>query len=266
MPEWPDSPKLVGEVINGPRLLNPVTPRLTIRELTVAVGERILVSDLNLEIGAGTFVCVMGTNGVGKTLTLHTLAGLRQPAAGGVELDGKELHSMPRQEVARKLGLLLQIQEDAFPMTALDTVMLGRYPHGRPWAWAGREDRHAAEEALSVVDLQGIGSRTVTSLSGGERERVALATLLVQDPGIWLLDEPTNHLDPQHQLSVLDTLRNPGLAMRYADCALMLYGDGDWEYGPASDLLEPGRLERMYRTPFEYYRSGSGKRSVLLPA
>ncbi len=65
---------------------------------------------------------------------------------------------------------------------------------------------------------------------------------------------------------MVTTLHNPAIAMRYADCALLLYGNGDWEYGPAADLLEPGRLERMYQTPFEYYRSGSGKRSALLPA
>ncbi len=155
MPDRPYSPKLGGKLTNGPGLLNRVAPRLTTRELTVSVGERTLVRNLDLEIDAGTFVCVMGTNGVGKTLTLHTLAGLRAPFGGKVELGGTELHSMPRQEVARKLGLLLQIQEDAFPMTALDTVILGRYPHGRPWAWAGREDRLAAEEALRVVDLAG---------------------------------------------------------------------------------------------------------------
>jgi len=235
---------------------------------------------MDLQIAAGTFVCVLGTNGVGKTLTLHTLAGLRPPAAGEVTLDGEELGKLSRKSVAQRLGLLLQIHDDAFPLTVMDSALMGRYPHAGIWRWPDDNDREQVRKALHVFDLDGIEDRIIGSLSGGERERVALATLMVQDPAIWLLDEPTNHLDPHHQLTVLDTLRdmarrdrtlfatihNPALALRYADTVLMLYGDGAWEYGPASALLEPGRLERMYRTPFDYYSSATGEHRTLLPA
>lgn len=258
-----------------------ITPaRLACTDLSVAVGDRELVTNLNLDIGAGSFVCVLGTNGVGKTLTLHTLAGLRAAAGGHVRLGDDLLTSLPRREIARRLGLLLQMHDDAFPLTVMDSVLMGRYPHGGFWEWAGTEDHAAVRAALLALDLDGIENRGITSLSGGERERVALATILVQDPAIWLLDEPTNHLDPHHQLIVLDVLRelanrqriivttvhNPALAMRYADHVLLLFGNGEWEFGSAAELLEPTRLQRMYQTPFDYYRNGSGSRTLLLPA
>jgi iron complex transport system ATP-binding protein len=251
-------------------------------DLDIEVAGRTLVRQLNLDIQTGAFVCVLGTNGAGKTLTLHTLAGLRA-APGSVLLDEQELTSLSRRQVARRLGLLLQIHEDAFPLSVMDSALMGRFPQLDFWQWAGSRDRDMVRQALRCFDLDGLEDRLITTLSGGERERVALATLMVQDPDIWLLDEPLNHLDPHHQIAVLaelaavarrgkvvvTTVHNPALAMRYASHALMLYGDGDWEYGEVASLLEPERLERMYQTPFDYYtaeNADNGKRPVLLPA
>ncbi len=254
--------------------------RLECKQLTVDVDGRPLVSELELDIPPGSFVCVLGTNGVGKTLTLHTLAGLRPAAGGEIYLCGAALDKLKRKEVARRLGLLLQIHIDAFPLTVMDSALMGRHPHLGMWQWADSGDEARVREALRFFDVEDLENRLVTTLSGGERERVALATLMVQDPMIWLLDEPMNHLDPHHQLDVFNVLRNmsaaqrvvittvhnPAMAMRYANQVLLLYGDGEWEYGPANELLEPQRLERVYQTPFEYYRSEQGNHDVLLPA
>jgi iron complex transport system ATP-binding protein len=253
---------------------------LQCENLTISVDDRILVRELNLDIASGSFVCLLGTNGVGKTLTLHTLAGLRQPATGNVALCGDLLGNITRKEVAHRLGLLLQIYEDAFPLTVMDILLMGRYPRMSLWQWPDDQDKEAVRIALQKLELAGLENRVITTLSGGERERVALATIMVQDPAIWLLDEPMNHLDPHHQLSVLNllrkvadgdqiivtTLHNPAMALRYADHALLLYGNGEWEFGEAGSLLEPKRLERLYQTPFDYYRNSQGARALLMPA
>jgi len=256
-----------------------MTAHLQTTALDIEVAGRTLVRQLELEIEGGSFVCVLGTNGAGKTLTLHTLAGLRE-APGEVRLNGDQLTSLSRKAIAQRLGLLLQIHEDAFPVSVMDSALLGRFPRLELLQWPGRDDREAVRDALRRCDLAGFEDRLLATLSGGERERVALATLMAQDPDIWLLDEPMNHLDPHHQIAVLEelsrvaadgrlvisTVHNPALAMRYADHALMLYGDGDWEYGPTRDLLEPDRLERMYRMPFVYYTASDDDHTVLLPA
>ena len=245
--------------------------------LTVAVGERTLVDGLDLDVGAGEFVCVLGRNGVGKTLTLHTLAGLRAPAGGIVRLHGDDLHALERPAIARRLGLLLQTHEDAFPITVFETAMMGRHARLGFWQWESDDDRALTRNALDSMDLGDLAARMTATLSGGERRRLALAMLLVQDPDILLLDEPMNHLDPLHKLAVLRQLRSlaaggktiitsmhdPLLAWRFADFILMLHGDGNWEFGPTPAMLTIEKLEQLYGTPFaEFTRAGQ---SVMLP-
>ena len=231
-------------------------------DLTVDVAGRMLVDTLALELRPGQFIAVLGKNGSGKTLTLKTLAGLRPVTSGTISLADRELQSLRRSEVARNLALLTQHDEDAFPATVLETVLVGRHPHIRPFQWESRTDLRLAREALAMVDLQGLEERVVATLSGGERRRLAIAQVLAQEPKIYLLDEPANHLDPQHELDILAlfrkitqrggaviaSLHDVNLAARFADQCLLLYGDGQWLLGPSADVLNEENLSRLYAT------------------
>jgi iron complex transport system ATP-binding protein len=228
--------------------------------LEVSVTGRRLVDGLTFAARPGEFGCVLGANGAGKSLTLHTLAGLRPPAAGTVSLDGRDLADWPRRERARRLGLLTQVTEDPFPGTVLDAVLVGRHPHLELWQWEGARDVAVAREALAQCDLAGFDGRAIDTLSGGERRRVALAAVFAQDPEVMLLDEPQNHLDPHHQLDVLKLLRaradagravlatfhDPALAARFADRTLLLFGDGRWVHGPTAEVLTAESLSAIY--------------------
>ena len=255
-----------------------MTNSLECANLVISVEGRVLVQDLQLSIEAGSFVCILGRNGVGKTLTLHTLAGLRPALSGAVSVEGMALVDLSRRQIAQRLGLLLQMQDGTFPVTVIESALMGRYAHLGFWQWESSQDRLMAMDALKVFGLSGLEKRMVMTLSGGERRRVALATLLVQNPNIWLLDEPTNHLDPHHQLDALDklsglaqdgkciiaTLHDPMLAARFSNYVLLLHGDGSWEFGPTNDLLVPAILEGLYRTPFESFHNGN--RTIMVPA
>jgi iron complex transport system ATP-binding protein len=223
----------------------------------------VLVEGLELDVAPGEILVILGRNGTGKTLLLHTLAGLRPPAAGAVRLDGRPIAELGRGDIARRMGLLLQIYEDAFPLSVLDAVFIGRHPHLGFWQWEGPADRDIARAALAAVDLENMEERAVATLSGGERRRLAIATLLAQEPTVCLLDEPLNHLDPQHQIGVLEhfaglaraghtivaSLHDPNLAARFGTRALLLHGDGRWQTGPVATVLTAANLSALFCTP-----------------
>jgi iron complex transport system ATP-binding protein len=236
---------------------------LTAADVRISVGTRELVRDLSVQFAAGEVVAILGRNGSGKTLTLHTLAGLRVPNGGEVLLDGTPIPELSRRAVALRLGLLPQDLEDAFVSSALATVLIGRHPHLSLWQWESAADEQLAHEALAAVDMAAFAHRRTDTLSGGEQRRVAVAALLAQQVKTYLLDEPTNHLDPHHQLAVLGlfralasagstvitTLHDPTLAARFADRVLLLFGDGRWTLGPVRSALTAAALSELYVTP-----------------
>ena len=241
------------------------TAYFSCRNLCVGVAGRVLVDQLQLAVNRGEFIAVIGQNGVGKTLTMHALAGVRAADSGDIHVDGLPVTTTRRQEIARHLALLPQHVDDIFPATALDTVMIGRHPHIGRFGWETDNDVQIAERALDAVGLKGFTTRDVLTLSGGERRRLAIAQIITQQPDVYLLDEPTNHLDPQHQLEALQLFRDKAdagavvianlhdvnLGVRYADRCLLLYGDGQWDLGETADILNSERLSTLYGTPME---------------
>lgn len=236
---------------------------LTVAGLSIVAGARALVQNLSLAVRRGEFLAILGRNGSGKTLTLHALAGLNAAHSGRVLLDGEDLGAMPRRRIARRLGLLLQDREESLALSTLESALVGRHPHLKFWQREGEQDLAIAQAALQRVGLADFARRSVATLSGGEQRRAAMASLLTQQPQIYLLDEPTNHLDPHHQIEVLEvfrelcregasvvaTLHDPTLAERYADRALLLYGDGRYRLGPVAEVLTPEELSALYLTP-----------------
>ena len=250
---------------------------LSARALNVSVQDRVLVRDLDVQFAPGSITAILGTNGAGKTLTLHTLARLRDPESGNVLLDQRSIAQWPRRAFARALGLLPQFDEDTFPSSVLEAVLVGRHPHIGFWDWESHQDRQIASAALSAVDLQGFEDRDIATLSGGERRRVALAALIAQSPQIYLLDEPINHLDPHHQIDILHLLReqakqgrtvimslhDPALAVRFADHAVLLFGDGRWRFGPADTILNEPAMSELYSLPVREVRWPGGRTFVM---
>ena len=242
-------------------------------QLDVAVNSRTLVSQLDINLMPGTITCVLGRNGTGKSLTLHTLAGLRTFQRGALYLDEQSINALTRKQVAQRLAFVAQDIEEPFPVTALECAVSGRHPHIGFWQWESAQDYTIATTALAAVDLGEFAHRSVQTLSGGERRRLALAMALTQTPEIFILDEPINHLDPQHQLQVLKLLRrkadegctvimslhDPNLVLQFADDVLLLFGDGRWQSGGVA-IIDSHSMTQLYQTPMkELMISNHGK-------
>lgn len=252
------------------------TTSLECRRLSVSVPGRELVRELSVPFRAGAVVAVLGRNGAGKSSLLHVLAGLHAAASGEVRLLGRPVAEWPRRDFARQVGLLPQAGEDPFPGTALETALVGRHPHIDFWQWEGDEDRAIARHCLAAMDLDGLDDRDIASLSGGERRRLAVATVLAQDPRTFLLDEPVQQLDPRHELQVLRhvraladsgrtvimSLHDAGLAARFADEALLLYGDGRWRHGPVAEVLDAESIGELYGVAVRELRWDGGRTFV----
>lgn len=253
-------------------------PRLSCRGLTLAVGGRTLVAQLDLDVNAGECWAIVGPNGAGKTTLVATLAGLRANETGRIAYDGTPLADLPPRARAHQRGFLPQDSIDFFPASALETALTGRHPHLSRWQWESAADIERAQTALAAFGLAGLEGRDVRTLSGGERRRVALAALLAQDPALLLLDEPSSHLDLGSQIAALDTLtewaRTGGkgimmvlhdlhLALRYADHAIAL-GRGLAIAGVAREVLTAEVLSPLFGHPLAAVGEGAARTLVPL--
>lgn len=253
--------------------MNKPLPILETRALSVSIGGKQVCRDLNLALQAGERWGLLGLNGVGKTSLLHTLGGVRAFDAGEIRVDGQVLSALPRRQLAQRLGMMLQDSDEAFPSSVLEAALIGRHPHLNAWEWEGARDEGIAHAALQAVGLAGFAARSTATLSGGERRRLALAALLVQDPQLLLLDEPVNHLDVHHQIGALDllsqlareqhktlviVLHDVNLAARYCDKVLLLFGEGETVQGATRDFLTEANLQRLYHHPMRRVPTGGG--------
>ena len=180
-------------------------PLLRLSRLNVALGRRDVLHDVALSVRRGEVAVIVGPNGAGKTTLLRAAAGL-VPARGDVIVGGDEVQRVSRAERARRVAYLPQGQTFYWPLAVRDVVGLGRLPRGAG-ASLSATDREAVEKAMAETGVTDYADRPVTTLSGGERARVAIARVLATEAPLVLADEPTAALDARYQLVVLDILR-----------------------------------------------------------
>ncbi len=251
---------------------------LSTHDLRIEIGDVVVCRDLCTTFLPGQVWTILGPNGVGKSTLLRTLAGLYQPIAGQVSFDGRPLVDIPRRKRARQIGILFQDHADVFPLTVMETVLTGRHPWCSPLQGESTLDLERVDQVLGQVGLNGFQDRNLFSLSGGERRRVDLAALAVQDSAVVLLDEPSNHLDPRHQVTLLGgmidkwrrarrtvvmVLHDINLAVRFSDYLVFLYGEGKASHGLVAEMATEGNFSRLYDQPMGRYQAND--RDLFFP-
>jgi iron complex transport system ATP-binding protein len=189
-----------------------LTPVLEARELEFCypgaahqVNPRAL-RGVSLAVQPKSLTAIVGANGSGKSTLIRLLAGLLDPQSGSVLLDGQPLKARDSRMRAREISYVPQRTTLEFPFPAIDVVLSGRSPHVGRFHFEGAADHAKAMEALTTVDAAHLANRSMTALSGGERQMVILARALAQEPRILLLDEPSASLDLKHRAALIRTL------------------------------------------------------------
>jgi iron complex transport system ATP-binding protein len=168
---------------------------------------RYVLQEVSFDVARGAIVGVLGPNGSGKTTLLRLIAGTLRPERGRVTLDGVDVARLARRALARRMAVVPQDTHAAFDFSALEIVLMGRYPHLGPFELEGAADLSIAREALAATGTAPLESRGFATLSGGERQRVVIAGALAQAADMLLLDEPTASLDLAYQLEIAALLR-----------------------------------------------------------
>ena len=166
-----------------------------------------VVKDINITFEEGTITSIIGKNGCGKTTLLKTASNLLKPFSGRIDIKGLDISSIPSKELAKKLSFLPQIR--TVPnITVYNLIMHGRYPYLGFSRTPQNKDKEIVEKAIGALGLNEYRNKNILELSGGERQKVYLAMALAQDTDIVFLDEPTTYLDINHQLEILEVIKN----------------------------------------------------------
>ncbi len=235
------------------------TMELNIDNLSFGYDEKPVLKNISIKIDGPQFVSVLGPNGVGKSTLIHCINRILEPTSGNVYIDGKDVKEYPLKELAKIIGYVPYSSQTSFPMSVVDTVMLGRYPHSGNRRTD--EDLKIVHSAIKLMGIEDLSMRMFNELSAGQHQKVMLARGLVQGSGILLLDEPTSNLDIMHQMSVAHLLRDLAhkkgimivmichdlnIASRYSDRLIMMHDGSIYADGTPEEVLTSGNIQHVY--------------------
>jgi len=237
-----------------------------------------ILKDISLTIKRGEILGIIGPNGAGKTTLLKILGKILQAKEGGIAWGGKLLSRIPIRAYAREVAMISQEHQMVFPYTALEVVLMGRYPYLGGWAFETEEDHTIARLAMEKMEVEGFAFRLFNELSGGEKQRVMIARALAQKANVLLLDEPATFLDLRHQMGIFSILkalnRDQGMtlvmvshdlnmASQFCHQLLLLDRGRMVQWGTPETVLTAEKIREIYRCEVIVdFHPGTGKPRV----
>lgn len=253
---------------------------LEIRDLKYSYNKYPVLDGIELDVREGEILGILGPNGCGKTTLLKNLNKNLSPMGGCIMLDGTDLDTLAKRDIAKTVAVVPQTNEIRFSFTAREIVSMGRMPFQRTMEGESREDAKIVDEAIEKVGLTHLAGRHINTMSGGERQRVMIARALAQTPKILLMDEPTLHLDINTQLEALDLIyelsKKSGLTVvivshdlpmvaKYCDRIAMIHDHKVMCCGTPEEVLTPENMKIVFSIDAELgYDSKTGARTVFL--
>ncbi len=218
-----------------------------------------VLKNISLDLDGFKLVSILGPNGVGKSTLIHCINRILSPTAGAVFIDDTDVSGISRKELAKTIGYVPYSSNDAFPLTVVDTVLMGRHPHSN---WKSlKSDLDVVYATLNRLGIGNLAMRRFNELSAGQHQKVALARGLVQEPKILLLDEPTSNLDVRHQLDVTELLKtlaeeegmlvimishDINIAAKFSDEIILMHDGTIYAEGTPAEVITEENLRVVY--------------------
>lgn len=231
------------------------------QSLSVGYDGKALIREVALSVQRGKIVTLIGPNGSGKSTILKTIVGQLPAIGGSVFLDGTDMCARSRNEIARRMAILMTARMEPELMTCRDVVSSGRYPYTGRLGVLRPEDKEIVAQSLQQVDAESFADRPFQSVSDGQRQRILLARALCQQPELIVLDEPTSYLDIRYKLELLSILRRMvreknlavlmslhelDLAERISDTVVCVAGDRIDRVGPPEEIFTRAYIAELY--------------------
>ncbi|MCC0702895.1 ATP-binding cassette domain-containing protein [Clostridioides sp. ES-S-0049-02] len=243
---------------------------LKTNNLSVGYDKKVVVSDINIEVKKGEILCLLGSNGAGKTTILRSLSKLITPIKGGIYLNDMDIRHISRKTLSKMMALVLTNRLLGDLMTVQDVVNMGRYPYTGFFGNLSKKDLMMVDDSLKSVNALHLKKRYFDELSDGEKQKVLVARALVQEPEIIILDEPTTHLDIKHRLelmnilkklskeksiSVILSLHEIDIALKSCDKVALVKNNKVIAYGQPEDMVDENMINSLYELEDKNFNS-----------
>lgn len=236
------------------------------------------IKDITIDIHNPQLISIIGPNGVGKSTLIHCMNKILEPTCGAVMVDDVDVKSIKVKELAKKMGYVPYSSSDTFPLTVIDTILMGRNPYNKLRTNA-KNDMEIVKEVLELMDIVPLAMRPFNELSAGQHQRVMLARGLAQEPEILLLDEPTANLDIRHQMDVIRILKklsiqkkivvimishDLNLAAKYSDNVIMMAHGTIYDVGRPEDVITKESIKEVYDVDADIIMHNGRPLTILL--
>lgn len=228
-----------------------------------------VLEGVSLRVESAEILGIIGPNGAGKTTLLKCINGKLKPLSGRIVIDGRDIYSFSRKEIARNIAVVPQVSSISFPFLVSDIVLMGRYAHLARFGRETERDFSIVRHSLELTGTLHLADRLINEISGGEYQRVIIARALAQEPRILLMDEPVLHLDINHQIEIMELVRrlarekniaivmvlhDLNLAGRFTDRLVLLNKGRIYKNGPTDEVLSCENIESVFRVKVKIIR------------
>jgi iron complex transport system ATP-binding protein len=256
------------------------TALITTKGLTFAYADKPVIKDISLNFQAGEFTGVIGPNGSGKSTLLKLIGGILPCPSETVFFKNRELSHYKKKDLAVSIVWIPQEKQMAFSFKVIDIVLMGRHPYLSPLSFEGEDDYQIAEDAMKQTQVLEFANRSFNEISGGEKQRVLMASAISQKPEVMLLDEPTSALDIKYQIEILSILKQLNevenkslilamhdlhLASKFCKRLVLLKEGRVFCEGTPAEVLKKEILEEVYEVKVKIFKDDEDGSLLVVP-